>query len=46
VRTYQDSFKGPEGKTVVENGKYVTVWRKGTDGKWKAIHDIWNSDTK
>ena len=28
VGTYQDSFKGPDGKTVVEKGKYVTVWRK------------------
>ena len=46
VGTYQDSYKGPDGRTIMENGKYVTVWRKGTDGAWKAIHDIWNSDTK
>ena len=46
VGTYQDSFKGADGKTVVGKGKHVTVWRKGADGKWKAIHDIWNTDTK
>ena len=46
VGTYQDSYKGPDGRTIMENGKYVTVWRKGADGTWKAIHDIWNSDTK
>ena len=46
VGTYQASFKSPDGKTVTENGKYVTVWRKGADGKWKAIHDIWNADAK
>ena len=30
----------------MENGEYITVWRKGADDTWKAIHDIWNSDTK
>jgi ketosteroid isomerase-like protein len=44
--TYQASFKGADGKTVTENGKYVTVWRKGGNGKWQAIHDMWNSNTK
>ena len=44
--TYQDSFKGSDGKTIVGKGKYLCVWRKGADGKWKAIHDMWNTDTK
>ena len=44
--TYEDSFKGPDGKTVHEKGKYVCVWRKQKDGSWKAIHDIWNPDSK
>jgi ketosteroid isomerase-like protein len=35
-----------DGTSVVEKGKYLCVWRKGKDGKWKAIHDMWNSDTK
>jgi len=42
----EDSFKGPDGKTVHEKGKYVCVWRKQKDGSWKAIHDIWNTDAK
>ena len=46
VGAYQVSLKGPDEKTIVQNGKYVTVWQKNADGKWKAIHDIWNSDTK
>lgn len=46
VGTYQASYNGPDGRPVMENGKYVTVWRKGADDTWKAIHDIWNSDTK
>jgi ketosteroid isomerase-like protein len=44
--SYEDSFKGPDGKTVHEKGKYVCVWRKQKDGSWKALHDIWNSDAK
>jgi ketosteroid isomerase-like protein len=44
--TYEDSFKGPDGKLVSEKGKYVCTWKKQKDGTWKAIHDIWNADTK
>lgn len=40
--TYQVTSSGK----VVENGKYVCIWRKGADGKWKALHDIWNSNSK
>jgi len=31
-------------KPMVEKGKYVTVYRKGADGSWKAIQDINNAD--
>ena len=44
--TYEDSFKGPDGKVVNEKGKYVCAWKKQKDGSWKAAHDIWNSDAK
>jgi ketosteroid isomerase-like protein len=44
--TYEDSFKGPDGKLVSEKGKYLCTWKKQKDGTWKAIHDMWNSDTK
>jgi ketosteroid isomerase-like protein len=44
--SYENSFKGPDGKTVHEKGKYLCVWRKQKDGGWKAIHDIWNMDAK
>lgn len=40
--TYQVTSSG----MIVEKGKYVCVWRKGADGKWKALHDIWNSNSK
>ena len=44
--TYTESMKAADGKTTNGTGKYLCVWRKGSDGKWKAIHDMWNSDTK
>ena len=33
----------PEGK-VVATGTYVTVWRKGADGRWHALMDIGSPD--
>lgn len=42
--TYEESYKGADGKMVANTGKYVTVWAKDKDGNWKAIHDIWNAD--
>ena len=44
--TYEDSYVGPDGKRVMERGKYVCIWAKQTDGSWKAIHDTWNTDSK
>ena len=32
------------GKPATSVGKYVVVWKKQPDGKWKAIADIFNSD--
>ena len=32
------------GKPVNDRGKYVEVWEKQADGKWKCGADIWNSD--
>ena len=44
--TYAESYKGADGKMVKNTGKYVCVWKRDRDGNWKAIHDIWNQDTK
>ena len=41
--TYQ--VVGSDG-AVMEKGKYLCVWSKGKDGKWQAVHDMWNSDSK
>jgi ketosteroid isomerase-like protein len=35
---------GRDGKPLNDTGKYLTVWKKQSDGSWKAIEDIFNSD--
>ena len=42
--TYQLSMKDPQGNPVNDKGKFVEVWKKQTDGKWKVVADIFNSD--
>lgn len=37
--TYEMSMGGP-----AEKGKYVTIWKKQTDGAWKVMEDIFNAD--
>lgn len=44
--SYECSWNGADGKPVVEKGKYLCTWRKGADGKWKAVHDMWNADSR
>jgi ketosteroid isomerase-like protein len=41
--TYQLSMIGPDGKSLSDKGKYVAVWKK-VGGKWKVVHDIFNTD--
>ena len=41
---FQMSFSDPSGKTISDVGKYVTVWKKQSDGSWKVLLDIFNSD--
>lgn len=42
--TYSSTMNDPKGKPIEDKGKYVTVYRKQADGKWKAIVDTFNSD--
>ncbi len=42
--TYQLAMDNASGKEVNDQGKYVEVWEKQADGKWKCGTDIWNSD--
>jgi ketosteroid isomerase-like protein len=29
---------------INDNGKYMTVWEKQSDGSWKVKAETWNSD--
>lgn len=31
-------------ETYVDRGKYLIVWQKGEDGKWKIMYDVYNTD--
>jgi ketosteroid isomerase-like protein len=42
--TYQLTMKDPQGNPVNDKGKFVEVWKKQADGKWKVVADIFNSD--
>jgi ketosteroid isomerase-like protein len=42
--TYELTINDASGKPVNDRGKYVEVWEKQADGKWKCGADIWNSD--
>jgi uncharacterized protein (TIGR02246 family) len=43
--TYSMTMTNPKTKKVVaEKGKYLTVYKKQSDGTWKAIEDINNAD--
>ena len=44
VGTYQLATKDAHGKPVSDNGKFVEVWKKQPDNKWKVVADIFNSD--
>jgi ketosteroid isomerase-like protein len=42
--TYELTTNDANGKPVPDRGKYVEIWEKQADGKWKCGADIWNSD--
>ncbi len=41
---YEITVNDPEGKPVTTVGKWVSVWKKQTDGSWKVVAHIWNPD--
>jgi ketosteroid isomerase-like protein len=36
------TFPDPQGKVVTSQGRYVTVWRKESAGRWRCVVDFWN----
>jgi len=41
--TYEFRSKDKDGKSTVEYGKYVSIWKKQKDGSWKVVMDMANS---
>src|SRR5881392_3000425 len=42
--TYEQLMTDASGNPAKDRGKYVEIFKKQTDGTWKVIVDIWNSD--
>ena len=40
----QVAFKDSTGKTITQNNKAVSIWRKQSDGSWKNVVDISTPD--
>jgi uncharacterized protein (TIGR02246 family) len=40
IEDAQISFTDSTGKTITQNNKAVSIWRKQTDGSWKNVVDI------
>ncbi|WP_186757077.1 YybH family protein [Echinicola salinicaeni] len=44
IGTYSMTMEDSTGMSMVENGKYLTVWKKQADGTWKVAADMGNSN--
>jgi ketosteroid isomerase-like protein len=42
--TYEMTIQATPQLAVNDKGKYLEVWKKQTDGSWKAIYDCFSSD--
>lgn len=42
--TYELSESDASGKPSIDKGKYLEVWKRQSDGTWKCIIDMFNSD--
>jgi len=37
---YDARFRDERGSAQVRTGRYLTVWKKQTDGAWRVVQDI------
>ena len=42
--TYAMTMSDDKGQPVNDKGKILEIWKKQSDGKWKCVVDMWNSD--
>jgi ketosteroid isomerase-like protein len=41
--TFTSKDKDKDGRAISQTGKYTTIWKKQSDGKWKVVLDMGNS---
>jgi ketosteroid isomerase-like protein len=41
--TFEFRSKDKDGKTVVDHGKYTSIWKKQKEGSWKVVLDMGNA---
>ena len=44
VSSLSANAPGEGGSSVTLVGKYIVIWKKGSDGDWYLHRDIWNFD--
>ena len=44
IGVYESQINDVNGNPIKDKGKYIEIWRKQKDGKWKCTADIFNSD--
>src|SRR5258708_2812345 len=44
IYSYQMALNGANGKPITDQGKDMAVWKKQSNGVWKMVADIFNSD--
>jgi len=42
--TYKITTKDSKGRLMTDRGKFIAIFKKQTNGEWKQMVDIWNSD--
>lgn len=41
---YTSRMAGPKGEPLTEPGKWLSIWRRQTDGQWRIVAEIYNTD--
>jgi ketosteroid isomerase-like protein len=39
---YELSVPAPQGASITEAGKDISIFKKGADGAWKLVVDMWS----
>jgi ketosteroid isomerase-like protein len=42
--SYLATMQGEDGNSVEEPGKWVTIWKRYSDGQWRIVVDTYNTD--